>query len=161
MMKEIKAPSKWHLDYRVPHIFLAGSIEMGVADHWQTKLVHECRHFDVTFLNPRRDHWDASWEQSIDNPQFTEQVNWELNSIERSDVVAFYFDPNTKSPITLMELGYVLGYMPHTRQKIFVCCPEGFWRRGNIEVMCDRAGVQLFESLDGLIGALHREILDI
>jgi len=34
----------------------------------------------------------------------------------------------------------------HSR-KIFVVCPEGFWRRGNVEIVCNRYDIRLFESL--------------
>jgi hypothetical protein len=27
-----------------------------------------------------------------------------------------------------------------------VCCEEGFWRKGNVEVVCNRYGVRLYES---------------
>ena len=80
-------------------IFLAGSIEMGTAGDWQTQvydLLPEDSHINV--FNPRRRDWDSSWKQSKDNPQFYEQVNWELDHIEQSQIVFFYFDPDTKSP---------------------------------------------------------------
>ena len=38
--------------------------------------------------------------------------------------------------------------------KLKVCCPEGFWRRGNVEVVCRRYHVPLFSSLDELIDDL-------
>lgn len=28
-----------------------------------------------------------------------------------------------------------------------VCCPDGFWRRGNVQVVCARYGVKLVEAL--------------
>ena len=55
-------------------IFLAGSIEMGIAESWQEKVVQELKNEPVIILNPRRDDWDSSWEQKIDNLQFREQV---------------------------------------------------------------------------------------
>jgi hypothetical protein len=80
--------------------------------------------------------------QSIDNPQFNKQVNWELDNLSRSDIAFFYFDPKTKSPITLMELGFMLGQsMQGGWYEIIVVCPDGFWRQGNVEIMCARAVV--------------------
>src|SRR5271154_863946 len=89
-------------------IFLAGSIEMGKAEDWQAKLFHSIMSHNVTVYNPRRDNWDPSWKQDISNPFFKEQVVWELDHIDLADIVVFYFDPTTMSPITLMELGIVL-----------------------------------------------------
>ncbi len=58
-----------------PSIFLAGSIEMGKAEDWQTQLTNLLT--GVRVFNPRRDDWDPSWTQSITNPNFKEQVEWE------------------------------------------------------------------------------------
>jgi hypothetical protein len=158
-MQEFKAPAHWwgHTDYSHHHIFLGGSIEMGVADNWQMRITDAFKDAPVVFLNPRRDQWDSSWEQSIHNPQFNEQVNWELDSIRDVDTVIFYFDPNTKSPITLMELGYMASYHKSSKQRILVGCPDGYWRKGNVEVMCDRCGIPLYNTLDDLIAALKPE----
>lgn len=118
-------------------VFLAGSIEMGTATDWQSALVSRLPP-DVVALNPRREAWDASWRQSIDEPRFREQVEWELDGLERADLVAMWFAPETKSPITLLELGLFAR-----SGKVVVGAPEGFWRRGNIEVVCARYGVPL------------------
>jgi hypothetical protein len=32
--------------------------------------------------------------------------------------------------------------------KLLVCCPEGFWRKGNVEIVCARYGVPLVGELD-------------
>jgi hypothetical protein len=37
-----------------------------------------------------------------------------------------------------------------------VCCPEGFWRRGNVEMVCRRHRIPLFATLDDLIADLSR-----
>jgi hypothetical protein len=104
-MKEIKAPNSYKIEKGKTYIFLAGSIEMGLAENWQEKTVRELSEFDVVLLNPRRDDWDSSWTQSINNPQFREQVEWELKAMEDATDIIMYFSPGTKSPITLLELG--------------------------------------------------------
>jgi len=121
-----------------PTLFLAGSIEMGGATDWQNELVSALGPRNVTILNPRRDDWDASWRQSIEEPKFREQVEWELDGLERADLVAMWFEPSTKSPITLLELG-----LTARNEKLIVGCPDGFWRKGNIEVVCGRFGIPL------------------
>lgn len=129
-------------------IFLAGSIEMGTAEKWQDKVCKAVDSDKVLLLNPLREDWDNSWKQEITNPQFHEQVTWELAGIEQADLVIFYFDPNTKSPITLMELG--LCARQH-RFRTIVCCPEGFWRKGNVDIVCEKFGIKMVETLDKLI----------
>ncbi len=131
-------------------MFLAGSIEMGGAAPWQDELVAALDDLAITALNPRRPDWDASWRQSIDEPQFKEQVEWELRGLEHANLVAMYFDPATRSPITLLELGLVAR-----SGRLIVACPPGFWRRGNLEVVCARYGVPLLADLAALTAAIR------
>jgi hypothetical protein len=127
-------------------VFFAGSIEMGAAEDWQASLTAALGERDVIALNPRRDEWDASWRQSIDEPRFRGQVEWELDGLERADVIAMWFAPATRAPITLLELGL------HARGgKVVVGCPEGFWRRGNIEIVCARFGVPLHATWEAFV----------
>jgi hypothetical protein len=64
-----------------------------------------------------------------------------------------YFVPSTKSPITLLELGLLAR-----SNKLVVCCPEEFWRRGNVEVVCARYGVPLVAELPELIKLLKAKV---
>ncbi len=136
-------------------VFLGGSIEMGKAKDWQSLLAQALQQSapDVYVANPRRQDWDSLWEQRISNPHFNEQVTWELDHIERADLVVFYFQPGTQSPITLLELGKRLEH-PRASENTVVCCPEGFWRLGNVEIVCARAGIPLLKSLDELTRAV-------
>lgn len=154
-MIEIKAPESYQVYRNKTAIFLAGSIEMGIAEDWQKKVTAALAGFDVLLLNPRRDHWDASWEQKIENPKFKEQVDWELDALDRADLILMYFVPETKSPITLLELGI---HAAKTPQKLIVCCPDGFWRKGNVDIVCARYGVEQCESLDLLIRKISHKI---
>lgn len=125
------------------NVFLAGSIEMGTAVDWQTRLTNDLRStpYDIHILNPRRDDWDSSWVQSIENNQFRTQVEWELNCLEKSNIIAMYFDENTKSPISLLELGL------HVHDnKLIVYCPEKFYRKGNVDIVCKRFNIPVFTS---------------
>ena len=144
-MLEIQAPNP-SPETESLSVFLAGSIEMGVAEHWQDRIVRECADCDVTFFNPRRDDWDSSWTQTIDDPQFNKQVTWELDHLEKADLIVIYFDPNTKSPITLLELGlFAKG------GALLVCCPDGYWRKGNVDIVCQRYGAAQIDSIDKMI----------
>jgi hypothetical protein len=149
-MIEIQAPNPIPLQYRENFsLFLAGSIEMGTAEHWQKRVVEALKNCKrLTIYNPRRIDWDSSWVQSIDNPQFREQVEWELEHLQGANLAIFYFDPSTKSPITLMELGMMSNpWSPRT----LVVCPKGFWRRGNVEIFCNREGIDFYETLEDMI----------
>ena len=138
-------------------IFLGGSIEMGAAENWQDKL---CKEFanddDLIFLNPRRDDWDSSWDQTpVYGTKFYEQVTWELENQDMCDIIVYYFDPNTKSPITLLELG---SYGTSYTNKVLTCCPDGFWRKGNVVMFCNYHGVKNCNTFSDLISMLKSEI---
>lgn len=131
-----------------PSVFLAGSIEMGKAEHWQKELGGFLSHLGFFVMDPRRDDWDSSWVQNINNPQFSQQVNWELENIDGADIILFYFDPNTQSPITLMELGYCIGAFPH---RVTVICPEGYFRKGNVDIICNKNGIVQFSNIENFM----------
>lgn len=139
-MLVLKPPAPFG-DVALPAVFLAGSIEMGAADDWQASLTASLADLDVAVLNPRRDAWDASWRQSIDEPRFRAQVEWELDGLERAALVAMWFAPDTRAPVTLLELG-----LTARAAKLIVGCPEGYWRRGNVDVVCARFGAPLCDA---------------
>ena len=140
-MREIKAPLP--VDNFTKTLFLAGSIELGMASNWQDKIKKLLVQTDWTVLNPRREHWDPSWKQSKENPRFREQVEWELNAQEHATKIIMYFDPETKSPISLLELGLFAR-----SKKLTVICPQGFWRKGNVDIVCEKYGVRQLETLE-------------
>lgn len=127
-------------------VFLAGSIEMGKAEDWQTKFENAMQDVVGFICNPRRDDWDSSWIQTKENVQFRGQVEWELEMLDQCSIIALYFDPKSTSPITLMELG-----LHAYDNKLIVCCPEGFFRKGNVDIVCERYGIKQVETLDKLI----------
>lgn len=135
-------------------VFLAGSIEMDRAVNWQASMAEKLADLPIILLNPRRDSWDASWEQSIENQIFREQVEWELYGLEQASLIVIYFDPSTKSPISLLEL----GLFAHS-QRVVVCCPDRFWRKGNVDIVCQRYGVTMVDDLNGLIDAVRAHYL--
>ena len=143
MAKIIKAPNKLVDGFSV---FLAGSIEMGKAEDWQKKVEELFSDTDIVIFNPRRDDWDSSWEQTIDNPDFFGQVTWELDALDVADFILMYFDPATKSPISLMELGLYAS-----TKKLIVVCPDGFWRKGNVDIVCQRYNIMQTTTLDQAI----------
>jgi len=150
---EVQAPNEVVLDTEYVNIFLAGSIEMGVAEKWQEKVIAALSDKPIRFLNPRRDDWDSSWSQDINNDAFVEQVVWELTSLEMAQIVIMYFDPNTKSPISLLELG-----LHAKEQKLVVLCPEGFWRKGNVDVVCEYYSINQVDTFDELIEFIRSTI---
>ena len=79
--------------------------------------------------------------QDAMNVTINEQINWELDHLEKADIICLYLDPQTTSPISLLELGI------HIRSgKLVVCCPPGFYRKANIDLTCKKYGVNVSNS---------------
>jgi hypothetical protein len=150
-------------------VFLGGSIDMGAARDWQSEVIQRAYDFenrDITFYNPRR-NGVFSGEQSIHNDAFATQVNWEMDRIQKCDIFLMFITAESKAPISLGEFYFALGNFLDTdipvadKTRIVVGVEPGFWRRGNIEVMCDRFSVPLLDNLDDVVYALESHIKDV
>jgi len=155
-MKIIKAPYPLAGIENRFSVFLAGSIEMGKAENWQERIERELSGMEkICILNPRRDDWDSSWKQEIGDPQFNEQVNWELSAMESANLIVLYFSPETQSPVSMLELGLFAR-----SEKILVCCPEGFWRKGNVDIVCQKYGVEQVNTIDDMIQKIKNRVIN-
>ncbi len=126
---------------------------MGNSFDWQKLVVDSISDLSIDIYNPRRDNWDSSWIQSIHNPQFYEQVTWELDHLEKATLTVIYFAPTSKSPISLLELG-LLANKPSS---LVVCCPDGFYRKGNVDIVCNRNQIVMMKDLENLIAYIRHQ----
>ncbi|KAF1845777.1 uncharacterized protein K460DRAFT_416980 [Cucurbitaria berberidis CBS 394.84] len=136
--------------YRKFSVFTAGSIEMGAAVQWQRQLATVLSPLPITVCNPRRGHWDPTVTPEAKDESFRQQVEWELGALEQADVICFFFDVNTKSPVTLLELGLWAA-----SEKVIVCCDKRYWRAGNVHIVCGRYKVPFVESFADLAPAIE------
>lgn len=146
----IKAPNDFtrHLNSK-KKIFLGGTIDNGNSEDWQETLGKTLSGEDYVVLSPRRDNWSPNATQSIDDLDFYKQVNWELNAMNCADIVLIYFAGNSKSPISLLELGLMAN-----SGKVTVCCEPNFWRKGNVEIICEKFNIPLYPSIDLFVKTL-------
>jgi len=150
----IKAPHDIsNIDPTKETVFLAGSIEQGKAIDWQEEVSIRLKE-RYNILNPRRENWDDTWEQDIRNKEFYHQVNWELDALEEADIIILYLQGNTYSPISLLELGLFAR-----TKKIRLTCDDQFWRKGNVDIVCERYGIQKYTCLDDIITTLNDQKL--
>ena len=141
-------------DLAYPSVFLSGTIEDGRSIDWQRMLIDELAQLKVSVLNPRRTEWDLSWRQSMDQPEFKQQVEWELAALERADWIFFYLVAGSYSPISLLELG-----LHAASGKAIIVCPEGFWKKGNVDIVAQRFGLPVFNGLADGIRDLKNKII--
>jgi len=152
IMDVIKPPSVVPWNGRAS-VFLAGTIDSGQSADWQYEAERALSSLDILVLNPRRDEWDATWEQTIHNPKFREQVTWELDGLEHASQIFMHFAGGSQSPITLLELGLTAG-----KGNLTIVCEKTFWRRGNIEVVAGRYGLDLHEDFSVGIASLKGKL---
>lgn len=81
---------------------------------------------------------------------FRKQVEWELRKQARADLVVLYLHPATQAPITLLEFGLCV----RTRKRVIVCCPKGYHKRANVQLVCMRFGVQMVQGVVELRDAI-------
>jgi hypothetical protein len=153
-MKPQLPPDPLHDALPRPWLFLAGAIDQDRAERWQDVAITALQDKPGTVLNPRREAWDATWVQSLENPQFAAQVAWELDGLERADVIICWLPSAAQAPISLLEIGL------HARgRRLLIGCEPGFHRAGNVHAVAQRFAVPVVETLGDLI-ALARTQLD-
>lgn len=149
----VVSPQPLPIDDSRPRVFLGGSIDMGGAPDWQAAMTAALADMDVLILNPRRPDWNPNWRPEADEPEFRRQVEWELAALESADVIVMYFAPGTQSPVSLLEMGL------HARGgKLIVLAPDGFWRKGNVDITAQAYGVKQVQSLPELTAAVREAL---
>ena len=126
-------------------VFLAGTIDMGNSKDWQMELYNKFSAMDGRYIlfNPRQENWDASRPGEMDY-----QVRWELDHLEEADMIIMYILGNSKSPISLLELGI------HAKSdKMYVICENDFYRYDNVRITCDYYGIPLYNSLEDFLNS--------
>jgi len=146
-MKVITAPETLD-DLSSPSVFLAGSIEGDRASRWQDWVISCLGPFPGTLVNPRRKVWCPE-HSTYRHPELIRQIQWELEALTSVDYVFMYFDPDTISPISLLEQGW-FGFTKGPG-RMFVVCPPTYFRATNVEQFCEMIDIKVHPSFeDGL-----------
>lgn len=138
----------------VKSVFLAGTTSRVDDSDWRELLSTALSDVPVTIYNPYRADWDSSWREDINFTPYREQVEWELEKQDMADIVVIYFHPATQASISLLEFG-LCARVPG---KAIVVCPEGYWKRGNVQIVCKKYGVEIVDNDDRLKEAVLRRL---
>ncbi|KAH9907274.1 hypothetical protein F4778DRAFT_529546 [Xylariomycetidae sp. FL2044] len=134
-------------------VFLAGTTSKTNERDWREVVSESLAELPLTIYNPLRTDWDSSWKEEITFQPYREQVEWELDMQEAADMIVVYFHPSTQAPISLLELGLCAK-----SGKAIVVCLEGYEKRGNVQIVCQKYRVQMVESVDGLKDAILKKL---
>jgi hypothetical protein len=122
----IEAPTKYVAQRGDILIFLGGGISN--CPDWQKDILEilESRvtNDQVVILNPRRSDFDVS---NIEDSAL--QIQWEYDQLDKADLVLFWFPCETVCPITLFELGKMVG----RGQQIVVGCHPFYSRMFDVK----------------------------
>ncbi len=123
-------------------IFLAGTIDMGNSENWQAALVETFSSSEGRYIlyNPRRDTFTSTPEE------MEYQVNWELDHLEKSQIIIMNILGSSNSPVTLLEMGLFMK-----SGKLLVACEPDYYRHANVLLTCARYNVPLYSSLKALM----------
>lgn len=115
-------------------IFLAGTIEMGAGIKWHRQVAEQIYHVlsakikdntkmpELEFYNPRRTK-DFTPEIEVS------QIKWEQEHLAKADYIFMYIQPDSKSPISLLEFGEFIK-----TGKLYLYCEPSFYRYRNLEL---------------------------
>lgn len=92
------------------------------------------------------EHWDASRPGEMDY-----QVRWELDHLDKADMIIMYILGTSKSPISLLEMG-----LHAKRDKMHVICKKNFYRYNNVRITCEYYDVPLYDDLDAFFENIGR-----
>ncbi|WP_420145256.1 nucleoside 2-deoxyribosyltransferase domain-containing protein [Sphingobium sp.] len=151
----ITSPQPLPATHNRARLFLGGSIDMGRATDWQSDMIAALADQRVLLLNPRRPDWNPAWKPEASDPNFRGQVEWELAALDSADIIILYFAPGSQSPVSLLEMGL------HARSgKLVIFCPDGYWRKGNVDITAQRYGAKMVTSFEELHAEVRTRIAD-
>lgn len=129
-------------------VFLAGAIDMGAAEDWQSQVITTLQDVpNLVLLNPRR---AAFTPDTLD-----EQIHWELDALEKANLIFMWLPGNAKAPISLFEAG-----LYWQSGKLLMGAGSDFYRRRNLEITALRYKVRLFDDLQEQVNVLMNQLND-
>jgi hypothetical protein len=128
-------------------VFLAGGISD--TENWQVEMMRQLEGHNFTVLNPRRKKFAMG-----DTEEGQRQIDWEWRYLQRADLVAFWFPPQTLCPIALFELGACCA----SNKPLVVGSDLAYARRFDLEVQLSlrRPEVALHASIEAVVNEIAR-----
>jgi len=119
-------------------VFLGGTIDKGKSVDWQQEVIsilNKAANVPIIVFNPRRPTFDKNEPFEL----VQEQIDWEQRHLDEADIIVMNILPDSKSPISLLELGL---YAKTGKLKVF-CSPD-FYRYENVKMTCHKYKVDIF-----------------
>jgi hypothetical protein len=133
------------LEGKSKSIFLAGTIDNGDSEDWQSKFIDKilekehARSEQLVIFNPRRNNWNNNATEQEQHAQ----IDWEFKALHKADYIIMNLLPDSKSPISLLELGLFAD-----KKKLIIICPKEFYRYYNVYYIAKAYNLPIFESIE-------------
>lgn len=159
-MGTIRAPTPLPPHFPGATIFLAGTMGPWRSTFIDAAAAKSATSFPVTILDPTRTDWDATWREDESDPRWVTQVEWELEAMDRADILAVYLSGESGRPeagiIGMLELG--LGVGGKGKDRVVVCCVDGFGKEGNVRMVGRKYGIEVRGDVDSFVEAVMRKL---
>ncbi|CAE7025486.1 hypothetical protein P3342_005599 [Pyrenophora teres f. teres] len=132
-------------DVEIVSVILYGGMSTDTKKNWRADLSASLSDLPIAILDPTCDAWDSTWIEDISFQPFKDQAKWEMDHAGVADVIVFHFGGKSDQPITLLEL----GLYAHTGKAV-VCCQEDFSKKGNVQIVCERYGIAMCDTVEEL-----------
>ena len=97
----------------------------------------------MVLISPRRPEFTPDMED--------EQIKWELDALEKADLIMMWFPAAAKAPVSFLETGLYMS-----SGKLVIGVEQGFYRQRNLELTCGYYGIPIWNSLDELVEEVTR-----
>jgi len=157
-MRVITAPEEIDLENTDFKLYLGGSIDKKYGSPWHRNIISFIssklgRESKLTIYNPKREEWDKDWP--ADSKVIDEQALWELKAMEHADLIFMFFESSCSSSVGMMQLG-----LNAKEGKLVVVCERHFWKKRDVDVICETYGVPRYDSIAVGIGEVRDFIME-
>ena len=119
------------------YIFLAGSIDNRYFGNWRKKVIEEIGDSNI-ILDPTNTNHDK-----LSDEDMKLHIQWELDALSKANTILLNFLPDSKSPISLVELGLYV-----TSNKLIVICPKAFYKSRYVYTLREKYNTPIFDNIN-------------
>lgn len=122
------------------YIFLAGSIDNRYFGNWRKKVIEKIGDTNI-ILDPTNKNHDK-----LSDEEMKLHIQWELDALVKADRILLKFLSDSKSPISLLELGLYVA-----SNKLIVVCPKEFYQSRYVYTLCEKYNTPIFDNINNAL----------
>lgn len=119
------------------YVFLAGSIDNRYFGNWRKTIIEEIGDSNI-ILDPTNTNHDK-----LSDEEMKLHIQWELDALSKADIILLNFLSDSKSPISLVELGLYVA-----SNKLIVICPKEFYKSKYVYTLCEKYNTPIFDTIN-------------